>query len=158
MNSKLTKTLDPDNMDFSIGEMLKEWLTRDDAFGSGASGTADITFKPDQFVQGNANVPTIFLERADNSVLTVGAGMRKTVTQDLITYRIEIRVERKESTGFLALKRKSDKLTSYFKDNDTGRSILGLSGLRRSELTGPFSAHTQKYYEHNFFLRFKTVI
>lgn len=158
MNVALTNTLDADNIDFSICAMLQEWLTRDDAFGSGASGSASVTFIPDEYVQGNSTVPTIFIERTDDSVLTVGAGMRKDVTHERITYRIAIKVERGDAGEFLTLRRRGDKLFSYFKDNDTGRSVLGLSGLRRAELVGPYPAHTGKYYENNFFLRFKTVV
>jgi len=158
MNDALTNTLDADNLNFSIGEMLHEWLTRSDAFGSGASGSATVSQIPEEFTQGNADVPVIFFERVDDSTLTVGAGMRKSVTQDLNVFVITIKVDRSESTGFLKLQRSGDTLTKYFKDNDTGRSVLGKSGLKRAELTGPFRAHTAKYFEFNFFLRFKTVI
>jgi len=158
MNSALTNVLDPDNINFSIGEMLNEWLTRDDAFGSGASGSATISQLPEEFTQGNARVPVIFFERLDDAILTVGAGMRKSVTQELMTFRLTVKSDRGEQTGFLKLTRTSDKLASYFRGNSTGRSILGKSGLRRAELTGPFAAHTAKYWEHNFLLRFKTVI
>lgn len=158
MNPALTNVLDPNKLNYSIGEMLYEWLTRSDAFGSGATGSATITRVPAEFKQGNLQVPGIFFERVDDNVLTVGAGMRKSVTQDLNTFRITVRADRGESDGFLKLDRTGDKLMAYFKDNEKGRSVLGKSGLRRAELVGPFPAHTERYWEYNYLLRFKTVI
>ena len=153
MNDALTHTVDIENIDFSIGEMIYEWLTRSDAFGSGASGSAVVTAIPEEFKQGNQLQPVVFYERVDTTPQPVGAGMRASMTKELITYRLSVKVDRSES--FIKLKRTSDLLAYYFRNNNSGRSVLGKSGLRRAELTGPYSAHNDKFYEHNYFLRFK---
>lgn len=158
MPTALTQTVNQDAIMESVLEMLREWLVGANAFASGDSATADIVIDPGKRKRQLIH-PEIFIEVTSARPQSLGAGLGGTNKgKHPMTARLSIRTDSSIENPMLQLNRTGDKLWSLWKSRDYGKPVLGMSGLRRALITGPYSTHTDESYTWDYFLSFEVTI
>lgn len=144
----------------SILDIVYEWLSDDNCFGSQQDGLMVIT------PYATTGTERLEVQRCEFEIVNVlnestGAGRQKVnAVFRTIMIDINLKTSRNDAGGRnaeLDLIRKCDIMDKYARSDD-GVPRLGGAGLRKTNLTGPLKQNNKYYYQRRFILSFQVEV
>jgi hypothetical protein len=133
-------------------EVIQEWLTDVDCFGTGDSRKADVHAGIVQDTQADT-MEDPWCEYVVSVARTESTGAGALGTESVFKHiSVEIGLRCKRRKDDLDLILLGDILDYYFMNATKGRPALGGASIRNANLVGPIEDNSKKYYLRRFFL------
>ena len=153
----LTNTFNKDKWEESTLDVIYEWLSDDNCFGSQEGGSMLIT------AYSTSGTERLEVQRCEYEIVNVmnestGAGRHKSNSQFRTTIvEITLKTSRTDAGGReseLELIKKTDTMDKYARSAN-GIARLGKAGLRKANINGPLKSNNQYYYQRKYILSFQ---